>query len=80
MEICRQAFEKDLMAAIDKDAEAKKVQVKVETRNTSIIVKTENGQEYIALDKNADISVRLMMRIGMDLIVLIVMEILKLKN
>ena len=36
------------MAAIDKDAEAKKVQVKVETRNTSIIVKTENGQEYIA--------------------------------
>lgn len=56
MEICRQAFEKDLMAAIDKDAEAKKVQVKVETRNTSIIVKTENGQEYIALDKNADIS------------------------
>lgn len=33
MEICRQAFEKDLMAAIDKDAEAKKVQVKVETRN-----------------------------------------------
>ena len=115
MEICRQAFEKDLMAAIDKDAEAKKVQVKVETRNfeyepdegeiiadshkmvsiwiglymgestqymtdefvefectgkaieakapeivgvtkTSIIVKAENGQEYIALDKNADIS------------------------
>ena len=33
------------MAAIDKDAEAKKVQVKVETRNTSIIVKTENGQD-----------------------------------
>lgn len=114
-EICRQAFEKDLMAEIDKDTEAKKVQVKVETRNfeyepdegetiadnhkmvciwiglymgestkymtdefvdfectgaaieakapeiigvtkTSIIVKAENGQEYIALDKNADIS------------------------
>lgn len=103
------------MAEIDKDTEAKKVQVKVETRNfeyepdegetiadnhkmvciwiglymgestkymtdefvdfectgaaieakapeiigvtkTSIIVKAENGQEYIALDKNADIS------------------------
>lgn len=115
VEICRQAFEKDLMAEIDKDTEAKKVQVKVETRNfeyepdegetiadnykmvciwiglymgestkymtdefvdfectgaaieakapeiigvtkTSIIVKAENGQEYIALDKNADIS------------------------
>lgn len=115
VEICRQAFEKDLMAEIDKDTEAKKVQVKVETRNfeyepdegetiadnhkkvciwiglymgestkymtdefvdfectgaaveakapeivgvtkTSIIVKAEKGQEYIALDKNADIS------------------------
>ena len=115
VEICRQEFEKDLMAEIDKDTEAKKVQVKVETRNfeyepdegetiadnhkmvciwiglymgestkymtdefvdfectgaaieakapeiigvtkTSIIVKAENGQEYIALDKNADIS------------------------
>lgn len=115
VEICRQAFEKDLMVEIDKDTEAKKVQVKVETRNfeyepdegetiannhkmvciwiglymgestnymtdefvdfectgaaieakapeiigvtkTSIIVKAENGQEYIALDKNADIS------------------------
>lgn len=115
VEICRQAFEKDLMAEIDKDTEAKKVQVKVETRNfeyepdegetiadnhkmvciwiglymgestkymtdefvdfectgaaieakapeiigvtkTSIIVKAENGQEYIALDKNTDIS------------------------
>ena len=115
VEICRQAFEKDLMAEIDKDTEAKKVQVKVETRNfeyepdegetiadnhkkvciwiglymgksanymtdefvdfectgeaveakapeivgvtkTSIIVKAEKGQEYIALDKNTDIS------------------------
>ena len=115
VEICRQAFEKDLMAAIDKNTDAKKVQVKVETRNfeyepdegetiadnhkkvciwvglymgestkymtdefvefactgaaietkapeivgktkTSIIVKAENGQEYIALDKTADIS------------------------
>lgn len=114
-EICRQAFEKNLMAEIDKDTEAKKVQVEVETRDfeyepdegetiadnhkkvciwiglymgesanymtdefvdfectgeaieakapeiigvtkTSIIVKAENGQEYIALDKNADIS------------------------
>lgn len=115
VEICRQAFEKDLMAEIDKDTEAKKVQVKVETRNfeyepdegetiadnhkmvciwiglymgestkymtdefvdfectgaaieakapeiigvtkTSIIVKAEKGQEYIALDKNTNIS------------------------
>ena len=114
-EICRQAFEKDLMAAIDKNTDAKKVQVEVETRNfeyepdegetiadnhkkvciwvglymgestkymtdefvefectgaaietkapeivgktkTSIIVKAENGQEYIALDKKANIS------------------------
>ena len=114
-EICRQAFEKDLMAAINNDTEAKKVQVEVETRDfeyepdegetiadnhkkvciwiglymgesanymtdefvdfectgeaveakapeivgvtkTSIIVKAEKGQEYIALDKNADIS------------------------
>ena len=114
-EICRQAFEKNLMAAIDKDPDAKKVQVEVETRDfeyepdegetiadnhkkvciwiglymgesanymtdefvdfectgeaieakapeivgvtkTSIIVKAENGQEYIALAKNADIS------------------------
>lgn len=114
-EICRQAFEKNLMAAINNDTEAKKVQVEVETRDfeyepdegetiadnhkkvciwiglymgestkymtdefvdfectgaaieakapeiigvtkTSIIVKAENGQEYIALDKNADIS------------------------
>lgn len=114
-EICRQAFEKNLMAEIDKDTEAKKVQVEVETRDfeyepdegetiadnhkkvciwiglymgksanymtdefvdfectgeaveakapeivgvtkTSIIVKAEKGQEYIALDKNADIS------------------------
>lgn len=115
VEICRQAFEKDLMAEIDKDTEAKKVQVEVETRDfeyepdegetiadnhkkvciwiglymgesanymtdefvdfectgeaveakapeivgvtkTSIIVKAEKGQEYIALDKNTDIS------------------------
>lgn len=114
-EICRQAFEKNLMAAINNDTEAKKVQVEVETRDfeyepdegetiadnhkkvciwiglymgestkymtdefvdfectgaaietkapeiigvtkTSIIVKAENGQEYIALDKKADIS------------------------
>lgn len=114
-EICRQAFEKNLMAAINNDTEAKKVQVEVETRDfeyepdegetiadnhkkvciwiglymgesanymtdefvdfectgeaveakapeivgvtkTSIIVKAEKGQEYIALDKNADIS------------------------
>lgn len=115
VEICRQAFEKDLMAAINNDTEAKKVQVEVETRDfeyepdegetiadnhkkvciwiglymgesanymtdefvdfectgeaveakapeivgvtkTSIIVKAEKGQEYIALDKNTDIS------------------------
>lgn len=114
-EICRQAFEKNLMAAINNDTEAKKVQVEVETRDfeyepdegetiadnhkkvciwiglymgksanymtdefvdfectgeaveakapeivgvtkTSIIVKAEKGQEYIALDKNTDIS------------------------
>ena len=114
-EICRQAFEKNLMAAINSDPDAKKVQVEVETRDfeyepdegetiadnhkkvciwvglymgestkymtdefvefectgaaietkapeivgktkTSIIVKAENGQEYIALDKNANIS------------------------